>query len=95
VKQSDCKETGLEHLRVMIATLTVDSFFAEALNFGPEGRLELAERLVASVQADEAIESAQFDEVHRRMEDVQAGRMPLIAGKDALQQVREAILGRA
>ncbi|MFO0442565.1 MAG: addiction module protein [bacterium] len=50
---------------------------------------------MASVPADLDIETAQLDELDRRMEDVQSGRMPLIAGKDALQQVREAILGRA
>jgi putative addiction module component (TIGR02574 family) len=79
----------------MTATLTLDSFFTEAMRFEPESRLELAERLVASVPADLDIETAQLDELDRRMEDVQSGRMPLIAGKDALQQVREAILGRA
>jgi hypothetical protein len=77
------------------ATLTLDSFFAEAMHFAPESRLELAERLVASVPGDVEVAEAQFDEVQRRLEDVQAGRMPLIAGQDALRQVREAVLGRA
>lgn len=79
----------------MDTSLTLDSFFAEALQFGPEGRLELAERLVASVPTDAEIESAQLDEVHRRMEAVQAGRMKVIAGEDALRQVRGAVLGRS
>ena len=79
----------------MTAAYTVESFFHKVVRMEPENRRKFAQHLVASVSADEAIEAAQFDEVHRRMEDVQAGRMPLIAGKDALQQVREAILGRA
>ncbi len=79
----------------MTATLTLDSFFTEAMRFEPESRLELAERLVASIPADLEIETAQLDELDRRMEAVQMSRMPLIAGTDALRQVREAVLGGA
>lgn len=79
----------------MNAALTLDSFLAEAMNFTPESRLELAERLVASVPADVEIEAAQIEEVTRRMEDVRSGKMKLIPGKEALRQVREAVLGRA
>jgi putative addiction module component (TIGR02574 family) len=79
----------------MNATLTLDSFLAEAMNFTPDSRLELAERLVASVPDDAEIEAAQIEEVTRRMEDVRSGKMKLIPGEDALRQVREAVLGRA
>jgi putative addiction module component (TIGR02574 family) len=79
----------------MNAALTLDSFLAEAMNFAPESRLELAERLVASVPDDAEIEAAQIEEVSRRMEDVRSGKMKLIPGEDALRQVREAVLGRA
>jgi putative addiction module component (TIGR02574 family) len=68
---------------------------AEAMNFTPDSRLELAERLVASVPEDAKIEAAQIEEVTRRMEDVRSGKMKLIPGEDALRQVREAVLGRA
>ena len=79
----------------MNATLTLDSFLAEAMNLTPDSRLELAERLVASVPEDAEIEAAQIKEVTRRMEDVRSGKMKLIPGEDALRQVREAVLGRA
>jgi putative addiction module component (TIGR02574 family) len=79
----------------MNAALNLDSFLAEAMNFTPESRLELAERLVASVPEDAEIEAAQIEEVTRRMEDVRSGKMTLIPGEDALRQVREAVLGRA
>ena len=79
----------------MNAALNLDSFFAEAMNFAPESRLELAERLVASVPEDADIEAAQIEEVSRRMEDVRSGKMTLIPGEEALRQVREAVLGRA
>ena len=79
----------------MNAALTLDSFLAEAMNFTPESRLELAERLVASVPADAEIEAAQIDEVTRRMEDDRAGKTTRVPGEEALRQVREAVLGRA
>jgi putative addiction module component (TIGR02574 family) len=79
----------------MNAALTLDSFLAEAMNFTPDSRLELAERLVASVPTNTEIEAAQIEEVTRRMEDVHSGKMKLISGEDALRQVREAVLGRA
>ena len=79
----------------MNAALTLDSFLVEAMNFDPESRLELAERLVASVPDDAEIESAQIEEVTRRIEDVRSGKMKLIPGEEALRQVREAVLGRA
>jgi putative addiction module component (TIGR02574 family) len=79
----------------MNAALTLDSFLAEAMNFTPDSRLELAERLVASVPEDAEIEAAQIEEVTRRMEDVRSGKMKLIPGDEALRQVREAVLGRA
>jgi putative addiction module component (TIGR02574 family) len=79
----------------MNAALTLDSFLAEAMNFTPDSRLELAERLVASVPEDAEIEAAQIEEVTRRMEDVRSGKMKLIPGEEALRQVREAVLGRA
>lgn len=75
--------------------MTVESFFNTTMRFEPENRRKLGERFLASVRADELIEAAQSDEVQRRQEDVQAGRMPLIAGKDTLRQAREAILGHA
>ena len=79
----------------MNAALTLDSFLAEAMNFTPESRLELAERLVASVPADAEIEAAQIEEVTRRMEDDRAGKPTRVPGEAALRQVREAVLGRA
>lgn len=75
--------------------MTVESFFNTTMRFEPENRRKLAERFLASVRTDELTEAAQFDEVHRRRDAGQAGRMALITGKDALRQVREAILGHA
>ncbi|MBE2286717.1 MAG: hypothetical protein IAE77_24890 [Prosthecobacter sp.] len=79
----------------MASTVTLQPSFAEAMRFEPESRRKLAGRILANVRADELTEAAQFDELHRRREAVQTGRMPLIAGKDALRQVREATLGHA
>lgn len=78
----------------MNTALTLDSVLAEAMNFTPECRLELAERLVASVPVDAEIEAAQIDEMINRRTAVEAGEIPLIPGDEALRQVREAVLGR-
>lgn len=75
--------------------MTVESFFNTTMRFELENRRKPAERSLANGRADEFMKAAQFDEVHRRMEAVQAGMMPLIAGKDVMRQVREAILGHA
>lgn len=79
----------------MTAAITLDSFIAQAMNLTPDHRLELAERLVASVPSDAEIEAAQLEEVHRRISDDRAGKTTRIAGDDALRQVREAVVGRA
>ena len=79
----------------MTAAITLDSFIDQAMNLSPDNRLELAERLVASVPSDAEIEAAQIKEVHRRIADDRAGKTTQIAGDEALRQVREAVLGRA
>lgn len=79
----------------MTTATTLDSFFDQAMSLSPDSRLELAERLVASVPPDAEIEAAQIEEMKRRRLAVEAGKMPLIPGEEALLQVREAVLGRA
>ena len=68
----------------MNAALTLDSFLAEAMNFTPESRLELAERLFASVPTDAEIEAAQIEEITRRMEDDCTGKTIRVPGDEAL-----------
>jgi len=79
----------------MNTALTLDSVLAEAMNFTPENRLELAERLVASVPLDSQVEAAQIEEMISRRSAVEAGEISLVPGDEALRQVRESVLGRA
>jgi len=72
---------------------SLEQILEEALGLPDESKLTLAERLIESVSAHtpEAIEARQMAEVHRRIEDVQAGRVALIPGDKALAEVREAL----
>lgn len=79
----------------MSSALTINSLLAEAMTWSLEDRLEAAERLVASVPCDAAIEKAQLEEVHRRVAEDRSGQTTRIPGQDALSQVRQAVLGGA
>lgn len=80
---------------VMTAATTLDSFIDQAMTLSPDNRLELAERLIASVPPDAEIEAAQIEEMKSRRQAVESGTMPLMAGDEVLRRVREAVLGRA
>lgn len=56
-------------------------------------RLEAAERLVASVPCDAAIEKAQIEEVRRRIAGDRSGQTARLPGQEALKQVRRTVLG--
>lgn len=77
----------------MPAALNRNSLLAEAMTWPPEDRLEAAERLVASVPCDAAIEKAQLEEVHRRIADDRSRQTARRPGQEALDQVRRTVLG--
>lgn len=79
----------------MPSTLDMNELLAEAMTWPLEDRLEAAERLVASVPCDAAVEQAQLEEVHRRIAEDRSGQTTRIPGQEALSQVRRAILGGA
>ena len=72
---------------------SLETILEEALLLPEESKLTLAERLLESVNAHipEGVEARQMAEVHRRIEEVQAGRVTLIPGDVALKEVREAL----
>ena len=72
---------------------TLEQILQDALALPDDKKLTLAERLVESVDANAAEE---FEAKHvatavRRLEEVQSGRVKLIPGEQALQQVRKAL----
>jgi putative addiction module component (TIGR02574 family) len=71
----------------------LEDILEEALALPDDSKLMLAERLVESVstEAGPDIEARQLDEVQRRLLEVEAGRVQLVPGEDALRQVRRAV----
>lgn len=76
----------------MSSILTLDSLLTEAMTWPLEDRLEAAERLVASVPCDAAVEKDQLEEVHRRIAEDRAGGTACVSGPEALNHVRKAVL---
>jgi putative addiction module component (TIGR02574 family) len=69
----------------------LETLAIEALKLSPEDRVELAQRLLASVFADNDIEQAWADEIERRVQDIESGRAELISAADAIARIRAAI----
>jgi putative addiction module component (TIGR02574 family) len=67
---------------------------AEAMELSPDDRLELAHRLIASIDSSERdddpeeVERAWDEELARRIEDIRSGRVELIPGEDVLARAR-------
>lgn len=69
----------------------VDAIESQALALSAEERVRLADRLIASVFKDEAIEVAWSSEVERRIKDIEAGRVSSIPASQAIARARDAI----
>ena len=72
-------------------TSRLESVAAEALTLAPEDRLQLADRLIASVFPDKDVEDAWAEEVGRRVQEIESGRAQLILADDAIARARAAI----
>lgn len=64
---------------------------AEALKLEAGERAQLADRLITSLFQDSDIEVAWEVEVERRIEEIEAGRSPLIPASEAIARARAAI----
>jgi putative addiction module component (TIGR02574 family) len=69
----------------------LENLTTEALKLTPEDRVQLAERLLASVFADKDIEDAWAEEIERRIQAIEEGRSQLVPAKDAIARARAAI----
>jgi putative addiction module component (TIGR02574 family) len=69
----------------------LESLAAEALTLTPEDRVQLADRLIASVFPNKDVEDAWADEVERRIHDIESGRAPLTPASEAIARARSAI----
>ena len=64
---------------------------AAALKLSAEERAQLADRLIASLLDDQAVDDAWADEVERRVEAIESGRSNLVPANDAIDRARAAI----
>ena len=74
-------------------TINLDAKFLELLKLPPAKRIELVERLIESVPPfpDAETELAWKDEIARRIEEVDQGRVRLIPAEDVMKEARERI----
>lgn len=64
---------------------------AQALKLTAEERARLADRLIASLAEDLAVEDAWAVEVERRIEEIESGRAKLVPAAEAIARARAAI----
>ena len=69
----------------------LDDVQAQALALSPEERVQLADRLIASVFDDHDIEEAWAAEVERRVAEIESGRTKLIPASEVIDRARAAI----
>lgn len=72
---------------------TAEKLYQDALALPAATRVELTERLVASLADDvpAEIQRAQIDEVRKRIAQVESGEVELIPGDEALARVRNLL----
>ena len=61
---------------------------AEVLNLGPNERAHLLERLIESFEPASKIQDAWVSEAQRREAEVQAGKVSLVPGREAVARIR-------
>lgn len=69
----------------------LEALEAEAMKLTAEERVQLADRLIASLFEDAGIEDAWESEVERRIEEIEAGRSKLIPASEAIARARAAL----
>jgi Putative addiction module component len=69
-------------------TATIDDLEAQVLQLEPEERARLARKLIASLDADPAVEEAWAVEVERRHAQIESGQARWLDGPDTLARLR-------
>jgi putative addiction module component (TIGR02574 family) len=64
---------------------------AQALQLAPEERAHLADRLMASLSSDDAVEEEWFVEALRRLDELESGAVLAAPVEDAIARARIAI----
>lgn len=70
----------------------VEELSRKALSLSPEERVQLAENLLATVQAvDEEVEAAWGEEIRRRIAEIDSGTAKLIPSEEVFAELRRMI----
>ena len=70
----------------------VEELSRKALSLSPEERVQLAEKLLATVQeVDAEVEAAWDEEIKRRIAEIENGTAKLIPAEDVFAEVRRLI----
>ena len=67
---------------------TLHALEAAALLLPPEERARLAERLIASLDRDPEVAAAWDEEIRRRIEELDAGRLESHAAEEVFEEAR-------
>jgi putative addiction module component (TIGR02574 family) len=70
---------------------SIDEIESSALQLPRAERARLAERLIASLDEDLAVEESWRIEVRRRVEELQSGAVPSIPGEQVFQELDELL----
>ena len=68
-------------------SVTIEQLEAEVLNLPQTERARLAQRLIASLDADEPLERAWYDEAERRLAAVESGKLSEIPADEVLAEL--------
>jgi putative addiction module component (TIGR02574 family) len=69
----------------------VEALEAEAMKLPAEERARLAERLLASLSEDAAIDDVWAAEVERRIAEIESGRGQVMPAADAISRARASV----
>ena len=72
-------------------TMSIESLEAEVLGLSSAERSRLLDRLIASLDADPAVEDAWMQEAKRRDEEIESGAVQAIPGDATVARLRAAL----
>ena len=72
--------------------MSIDQLTQEALSLSDDLRLQLAEKLLASLEVNESIQAEWLAEAQKRKNAIRNGLVQPIPGEEALAQVRQQLL---
>lgn len=67
--------------------MTIERIESEALSLAPAERARLAQRLIASLDANGTLEAAWYDEAERRLEAMESGQLSEIPADEVLTEL--------